>query len=137
TLFLNSDLRISGDMDNPKVNGTLQVNDKTKMTIVVPDDNPGLMEREGIVEFVNKKDLAANALFAQENTPDPKAVVGMDVSLNIGVDPNAEFTLVIDPGTGDALFIKGTAELNAGIDPGGNISLAGTYEVEEGSYELS
>src|SRR5690554_6192362 len=61
----------------------------------------------------------------------------MDVSVNIGVDPDAEFRVIIDPGTGDALFIKGTAQLNAGIDPGGNISLDGRYEVAEGSYALS
>src|SRR5690606_3912640 len=53
------------------------------------------------------------------------------------VDPEAAFTVVIDPGTGDALYAKGSAELTAGIDPGGNVSLAGTYEVSEGSYELS
>jgi len=137
TLFLDSDLRITGTMDSPKVNGTLKVNDNTKMTIVVPDDNPGLTEREGIVEFVNKSDTMSNNLFANRDTIATETVKGMDVSLNIDVDPNAEFNVIIDPGTGDALFIKGTAELNAGIDPGGNISLAGTYEVSEGSYELS
>jgi len=136
-LYLNSDLRITGTMDSPKVNGSLKVNDNTKMTIVVPDDNPGLTEREGIVEFVNKSDTLSNQLFAGRDTILTETVKGMDVSLNIDVDPNAEFNVIIDPGTGDALFIKGTAELNAGIDPGGNISLAGTYEVSEGSYELS
>src|SRR5690606_4411127 len=107
------------------------------MTIVVPDDNPGITEREGIVEFVNKRDVNSEKLFAQRDTVLTKTVAGLNVSLNIGVDRNAAFTIIIDPGTGDALFIKGTAQLNAGIDPGGNISLAGTYEVEEGSYELS
>jgi hypothetical protein len=136
-LFLDSDLRITGNMNSPQVNGSLQVNDNTQMTIVVPDDNPGLMEREGIVEFVNKRDFEANKLFVEKDTITSKTVTGLNVSLNIGVDPDAEFTVIIDPGTGDALFIKGTAQLNAGIDPGGNISLAGTYEVEEGSYELS
>ncbi|WP_165870345.1 translocation/assembly module TamB domain-containing protein [Albibacterium bauzanense] len=136
-LFLDSDLRITGTMESPQVNGSLQVNDNTQMTVVVPDDNPGLMEREGIVEFVNKQDLNNNKLFAEQDTILSKTVTGLNVSLNIGVDPDAEFTIIIDPGTGDALFIKGTAQLNAGIDPGGNISLAGTYEVEEGSYELS
>src|SRR5690606_1998631 len=137
TLFLDSDLRIAGTMVSPKVSGSLQVNDNTRMTIVVPDSNPGVTEREGIVEFVNKKDELANAMFAGKDTMDVATVTGMDISVNIGVDPDAEFRVIIDPGTGDALFIKGTAQLNAGIDPGGNISLAGTYKVEEGSYELS
>lgn len=137
TLFLNSDLRITGTMDSPKVNGTLKVNDNTKMTIVVPDENPGKTEREGIVEFVNRRDTTNKDLFAKRDTIPTETVKGMDISLNIDVDPDAEFNVIIDPGTGDALFIKGTAQLNAGIDPGGNISLAGTYEVSEGSYDLS
>src|SRR5690606_40448998 len=116
-LFLNSDLRITGNMDSPQVNGSLKVNDNTKMSIVVPDDNPGITEREGIVEFVNKKDLDSEKLFAQRDSVLTKTVAGLDVSVNIDVDPDAEFTIIIDPGTGDALFIKGTAQLNAGIDP--------------------
>src|SRR5690606_22108624 len=82
TLFLDSDLRITGTMESPKVSGSLQVNDNTKMTIVVPDDNPGITEREGIVEFVNKKDAMADAMFAGKDTVSAATVTGMDVSVN-------------------------------------------------------
>lgn len=137
TLFIDSDLRITGSMESPEVNGSLNVNDKTKMTIVVPDSEPGLAEREGVVKFVDRSDTSSYDLFNQQIAETPQTVTGMDVSLNIGVDRDAEFNVVIDPGTGDALFIKGEAQLNAGISPGGNMSLAGTYEVEEGHYNLS
>lgn len=137
TLFLDSDLRITGTMESPQVNGTLNVNDRTKMTFVVPDSEPGLTEREGIIKFVDRSDSSSYDLFEQQLATTPQTVTGMDVSVNIGVDPDAEFNVIIDPGTGDALFIKGEAQLNAGISPGGNMSLAGTYEVEEGYYNLS
>src|SRR5690606_7907428 len=87
--------------------------------------------------FVNKSDTSSFNRLAYTDSMAVADVKGMDISLNIDVDPDAEFNVVIDPGTGDALFIKGTAQLNVGIDPGGNISMAGTYEVSEGSYELS
>lgn len=136
-LFLDTDMKITGDLDNPKVNGSLKVNPKTDMTIVIPDDEPGLVEREGIVEFVDFSDTSAMRMLSAVDTISTTTVPGLDVSLNIDVDPEAAFTVVIDPGTGDALYAKGSAELTAGIDPGGNVSLAGTYEVSEGSYELS
>lgn len=134
-LFLDTDLKIGGTMTSPEVSGSLNVNENTRFTFVVPDDNPGTTEREGVVEFVDKSD--STAMLARLDTLRAEAPSGMDISLNIGIDPDAEFNVVIDPGTGDALFIKGTAQLNADIDQGGNITLAGTYEVEEGSYELS
>ena len=136
-LFLDTDLKITGDMENPKVNGTLRVNPETDMTVLVPDDQPGLVEREGIVEFVDLSDSTNRQIQTSVEALRTRTVPGMDVSLNIDVDPEAAFTVIIDPGTGDALHAKGSAELTAGIDPGGNISLAGTYEVTEGSYRMS
>lgn len=45
--------------------------------------------------------------------------------------------MVIDEGNGDFIRMKGEALLSAGIDPSGNVSLTGSYELEEGAYELS
>src|SRR5690606_23144949 len=47
------------------------------------------------------------------------------------------FTVVIDPGSQDALRIQGEAELNAGMNPSGDIRLTGTYTVESGNYSFS
>jgi hypothetical protein len=43
----------------------------------------------------------------------------------------------VDAGNGDFLRLKGTAQLTAGIDVSGKITLTGSYEIEEGSYDLS
>jgi hypothetical protein len=44
---------------------------------------------------------------------------GIDASVNIEIDKDAELSLVIDKGNGDYLKLKGEARLNAGIDPSG------------------
>ena len=44
--------------------------------------------------------------------------------------------IVVDPITGDALTVKGSALLNLGIRPAGDITLTGRYEVKEGSYHM-
>jgi len=136
-LFINTDLTISGNMDNPVVNGTIGVNEKTVLSIVVPDDNPGLVETEGIVEFVDMSDTSNFNLYALQDTLLTNTLTGMDVSLNIDIDPDAAFNIIIDPGSGDALYAKGKAQLTAGIDPSGAVTMAGTYEVSEGNYQLS
>ncbi|MDP9229335.1 MAG: translocation/assembly module TamB, partial [Bacteroidota bacterium] len=40
-------------------------------------------------------------------------------------------------GSGDFLNVKGEALLTAGIDKSGNVTLTGSYEIDQGSYELS
>ncbi|MGK9116998.1 translocation/assembly module TamB domain-containing protein [Olivibacter jilunii] len=138
-LNIDTDLRIRGAAMSPSVNGTLRVNENTDMTLTMPETDPGLVEREGIVEFTSLSPRDSTEILAVYDTTETtgNTITGMNISLNIDVDRNAAFTVIVDPGTGDKLFVKGQALLNFGINPGGEMTLAGTYEVEEGNYSLS
>ncbi|MBK1441890.1 translocation/assembly module TamB domain-containing protein [Parapedobacter sp. ISTM3] len=136
-LFMSSNLRIQGDMNNPNVSGTLLVNEKTNVTFVLPNDDPGMVDRQGIVRFVNRGDTARANVFAKVDSLTHTELGGLNVSVNVVTDKDAVFTVVIDPGSQDALTIQGEAELNAGIDPSGDITLNGTYTVESGNYSFS
>ncbi len=57
----------------------------------------------------------------------------MDISVNVEIDKAADFTLIVDEGSGDFLNVKGEAQLSAGIDQSGKVNMAGTYELQEGS----
>jgi hypothetical protein len=61
----------------------------------------------------------------------------MDISVNIEINKQAELTLIIDEGNGDFLRMKGTGQLTGGIDPSGKTTLTGSYEMEEGVYQIS
>lgn len=136
-LYISSNLRIQGDMNNPSINGTLQVNDDTDVTFVLPNDDPGMVDRQGIVRFVDRSDTAAVNAFAKVDSLTKTELSGLNLSVNIVTDKDAKFTVVIDPGSQDALAIQGEAQLNAGIDPGGEITLNGNYTVETGNYSFS
>lgn len=137
-LYFNTNLKITGTDKAPKVDGRLAVNDKTKMTIVLPQPDPGVVNREGVVEFVDMDAPLDDSLFmVAYDSLNTSSFTGMDISLNIQVDKAADFSLVIDEANGDMLNIKGEADLNAGIDPSGKINMTGVYEVDEGSYQLS
>lgn len=136
-LFLTTNLNIRGDMNHPIVDGRIRVNDKTNLSFVIPDDNPGMVEREGIVQFVDKSDTLFRDVFGKVDSLKQTQLSGMDLSVNLEIDRNAAFTIVINPGTGDALFIRGDAQLSAGLDPSGQITMTGVYEVEEGNYNFS
>ena len=138
-LNIDTDLRIRGAAMSPSVDGSLKVNENTNMTLTMPETDPGLVDREGIVEFTSLSPRDSAEILAVYDTTETKrsTITGMNVSLNIDVDKNAAFTVIVDPGTGDQLFVKGQALLNFGIEPGGDMTLAGTYEIEEGNYSLS
>jgi hypothetical protein len=136
-LFINTRLRIRGDLNKPEVEGTLKINKDTRFTIVLPQSDPGIADREGIVEFIDQDNPQLAETFALPDSLNKSSVTGMDVSMNIEVDPEAELTMIIDKGNGDFVKLKGEAELTGGMDPSGKISLTGKYELKEGSYEMS
>ncbi len=137
-IYFNTNLNISGTEAAPVVDGRLVINEGTKFTVVLPQQEPGIVDREGVVEFVDFDAPLNDSLFmAAYDSLNTTPFTGMDVSVNIEVSKEAEFNLIIDEGNGDFLNVKGEALLTAGIDPSGKINLAGSYELEQGSYELS
>ncbi|MCD0473049.1 translocation/assembly module TamB domain-containing protein [Flavobacterium sp. EDS] len=136
-LFLDANLNIKGTLDNPVVGGNIKINEDTKFTIVMPQSDPSIADREGIVEFVNEDNLLLKQTVAMENKLNQSQLIGMDVSVAISIDKKAELTLVIDKGNGDYLRLLGEADLIGGIDPSGKTTLTGKYEFSEGAYEMS
>lgn len=136
-LYLDNHLKIKGDMNNPVVDGTIRINKDTKFTIVLPQEDPSIADREGIVEFIDQdQPKLFTTVNANENLSQTQ-VKGINASVNIEIDKEAELSLIIDKANGDFLKLKGEAQLTGGIDPSGKTTLTGRYELSEGSYEMS
>jgi hypothetical protein len=136
-LFLDADLEVGGTMKSPAISGNVKINEDTKFSVVLPQSDPAIAEREGIVEFVDEDNQLLQETTIMKNELDKTDVKGVDVSVNIEVDKEAELSLIIDKGNGDYLRLKGEAELTGGIDPSGKTTLTGKYEFTEGSYEMT
>jgi hypothetical protein len=137
-LVVSTALNIKGTNDLPVVDGSLTVNDKTIFTVVLPQGQPSVVEREGIVRFVDMDATPQDSLLMLPyDSLNISRFTGFDVSTNITIDRNAEFNLIVDEGNGDLINMKGEGLLTAGIDPSGKITLVGSYELDEGTYEIS
>ena len=136
-LFLDTKLNIKGTLDSPVIGGNIKINEDTKFSVVLPQSDPSIADREGIVEFVNEDNLYLKQTIEMENKLNQSPLKGMDVSVDITIDKEAELTLVIDKGNGDYLNLKGEAQLTGGIDPSGKTTLTGKYEFTEGAYEMN
>ncbi|WP_295669193.1 translocation/assembly module TamB domain-containing protein, partial [uncultured Mucilaginibacter sp.] len=138
-LYVDSRIKIRGTMVKPVVDATLTVNDKTDMTIVLPENDPGIEDRKGVVEVINPHESKEDSLILarQLDSLRKSGLRGLDVSATIKISKGANFTMVVDERNGDVVQVKGDAQLNMTIDPSGKTSLTGTYTVEQGSYNLS
>lgn len=136
-LAINADLKIGGDMDLPKVTGSLAVEDNTDFTFVVPQRSPTKQEREGIVEFIDQDKVALEGDLELDSLKRQTDIKGMDVNVNISLTNKAKLSLIIDKASGDFVKLQGEAELTGGVDPSGKTTLVGVYQVEQGAYEMS
>jgi len=136
---LDAAANLTGDMNTLQVDGEVRVNRQTDFTFVLPENNPEVVNREGVVRFIDKDhpgdtlvDQRAKLMAARNS-----AIKGMDISLNIATDSSALFTIIIDERNGDALTARGRSNLVFGMDRSGRMELTGGYEVESGAYNLS
>lgn len=136
-LVLDTNIKIRGDLNKPVVNGVIGIDKGTDFTFIMPQEDPSIADREGIVEFVNQKDLRLEETLQLENKFNESEIKGLDVSLAIQIDKEAQFTIVIDKSNGDKVSIKGEGDLMGGIDPSGKTTLTGRYSFEEGAYSMS
>lgn len=141
-LYFNTNMSIKGTEAAPKVDGTLRINDNTNLSIVLPQAEPGLVDRQGIIEFVDMDAPDNDTIFKStiakyDSSFNKSSVTGFDIAINLEIQKEATFNIVVDEGNGDFLQVKGGAQLTAGIDPSGKITMTGTYEIESGGYELS
>jgi len=136
-LFLDNHLKIKGDIDNPIVEGSIKINKDTKLTMVLPQSDPSVASREGIVEFIDQDQIQITQTVAANESEIKSTIKGIDASVNIEIDKDAEFFIIVDKSNGDFIRFKGKAHLNGGIDPSGKTNLTGKLEFNEGAYEMT
>jgi translocation and assembly module TamB len=140
-LNVDVDLAVYGNMKAPTLEGNVRVNKATDFFVLLPGSNPEIVTREGVVQFVDIDNPTDSIFVNSYNVLDTiisnMDVSGLDIAATIETDTSAQFSLIVNDLTGDVLSMRGRADLAAGIDRSGKISLTGNYELNSGYYELS
>lgn len=139
-LTLTTNLDIKGTVAAPDVDGSIKILKGTDFTVVMPESTPQIESSEGIVQFVDMNDTNRYRLLvprAKKDTMKLAVKPGSNINVNIGIDPQAIFTVYIDQASGDFVSVQGSASLNAAVTPGGVMGLTGTYELNSGVYQLN
>jgi len=136
-LLFSSNLDIKGSATAPKIDGELTIHDSTKLTYAMIDNGPGIQETDGIVRFIDSRDTTWVDSTQILRPGNMRMARSAQMNVNVAIEKNAVFNVVIDPVTGDNLSVNGEANLNTFIGPDGAVGLTGTYELSDGYYELN
>lgn len=112
---ISADLRIKGTGTSPSVNGTLRLEDGSKISLVLPDESLNVDASKEIVTFINHKDsLALNKylyLPRKDSIQTPRLafdqLTNSNISLDLEADEKSELTIVVDELNGDYLRARG------------------------------
>lgn len=134
--YIDVRARVRGTLDLPRVEMNLKLREKSQVTVLLPEEEPGIASREGIVEFFDPAEWQDTTLRIKKDTIVTR-LKGIIFSGDIEVTPESSLKLVIDRNNGDYLEVKGNATLNLTMDPSSKMSLTGRYEINEGKYAMS
>ncbi|PZF72880.1 translocation/assembly module TamB domain-containing protein [Taibaiella soli] len=137
-VYLSSKLHITGPLSAIDVDGDLGILNGTNFTLALPDKDPEIEKGNGVVVFINPRDKGRNRILLPKTDTIKRAKVspGSGINVNVNIEDNAQFNVIVDQGTGDRLTVKGKASLNASVTAGGVVGLTGEYELKSGSYQL-
>tara|TARA_R110002049_G_scaffold207188_1_gene377651 strand:+ start:27972 stop:33044 length:5073 start_codon:yes stop_codon:yes gene_type:complete len=130
----DADATITGDLQIPKIDMNLAVGSDTDITYVLPSAAVNIEERDGVVLFVNRENPDAILTKTEEKTA---TIKGFDITTSLKIGKDAAVTLIIDEETGDNFKVSGEGDFDFKMNPNGNMTLAGVYEVANGHYELN
>jgi translocation and assembly module TamB len=135
---INTTAHIYGQSDHPEVVMKVGLSDDTNITYVVPQSERNVLEQKGIVVFIDR-DAKNDPFLASINPNDTiqSSFKGITLSANIELSGKEILNVVMDPITEEKLTVQGNSTLTLDMDPSGNISLSGRYEITKGTYNLS
>lgn len=131
------DVDIKGTATSPTVTANVGVLEGTDLTYVLPEENIATVNKEGIVEFVDR-DFYTDSLIsvvpptASDTT---EYATDMDIRAVIKINPLAKMKIDIDPS--NQLEVQGGGDINFNLNPSGEMSLTGRYEITNGIYKLN
>ena len=143
TVFLDSDISVSGDDEKPIIRMQAQLDKGTDLAFVLPESETDVQQRYGIVRFLDVRNppntIMSRRKPATGSTHDTtgRRHSSIDLTANVEINKESRLRILIDPIAGDSLVIRGEATFSVGVDPSGKLAVTGRYEILDGSYQLS
>ncbi len=134
-LFAKADVRISGTAELPRLDVRATTLDSSLLHVEPLTTELAVVQEDYII-FANPNSYEPDSLNQLERRIG-QAASGFDLTLILEVTPKARLNIIIDPLTGDELFCSGNGNFIVRMNPAGDLSITGTYTIEEGNYSFN
>jgi len=128
------DATITGNLNIPKINTTITIKDDTDVTYIIPESELDIIERDGVVLFVNREDPEDILTRTSEESV---ILSGFQIDAIINIEKDAAFNIIINERTDDNLRVTGEGNLNFNLYSNGRTTLSGRYLVNGGHFEMN
>ena len=132
-MYVDATVDIGGTALRPEVQVEATTSKESEVTYVYTIPAEGVVGSEDIVEVAEQfqwQDIIRRA--GLEKDTQIVATTGLDLTLDLAVDPNLEVTVVVDPTTGQTFVGKADGDLALQIFPDGRMEATGRVELVEG-----
>ncbi|UZO82468.1 translocation/assembly module TamB [Aquimarina sp. ERC-38] len=133
----SSDIKVTGDLEIPKVRGSLSISENSNFTLIIPETEVSIKEREGVVLFVNKENPDAILTRTEDINSQAAQIQGFDIEAKLNIGDQSLFKIIIDQRTEDYFQVHGNGDFQFGMKPSGQMNLAGRYDITDGQYKVS
>lgn len=137
-LRADADVEIGGNIYQPVLEVTASPKEGSRLTYsLIQNTVPQAESRTGIVRFVEEYEwqqtIVSDSL-QQINTGQSR---GFELTTNLNVNPGLQFTVIIDPVTGDQFSGRGEGDIVFHQYPDGKMEMTGRIEMVEGLYDFT
>ncbi len=139
-LIVSTKTRLSGTEDDTYIQSNLHIDDSTSLVYMLPTDDDGLTDIEGIVEFVAPERLEDSTLLSTKASVYDSLLATLpqfNLTSSIIIEDQARLKIIIDSDSGDYIESIGGGKMDMEYDRTGNLHLAGNYTIQSGVYRLS
>ena len=137
-MSVDARVEIGGTAILPVVNVDATTNEGSEITYVYTVPSQGLVDAEGIVSFEERYQwadiLRRDTLVEDDSLRVSRA--GLELTLNLDIDPNLEVTVVVDPVSGQTFVGRADGNLTLRINPDGSQEATGRVELVQGTYDF-
>lgn len=131
---IDADVSVTGALSAPKVRGSARLLGNTDLTYILQESSLTVQDRLGeTVTFVNMSDTAT----VSEEVVEPVLITGMDVLLNMSIDPTARINIYLSNTGDNKVEVVGGGDLSMNYSPQGDLSLTGRYTFSGGKITYS
>ena len=137
-IFLDSDIHLKGTVNAPTVDVKARLNKGSSLTYVKPEELVSKNESKGIVEFIDTLHRDSTAMVRRNDSLKTITTAkGIELYATINFDKTVQLKMMVDPESGDSLFVVGGGSLDFNLDRSGRSTLTGKYNISDGGYHLT